>query len=214
LAKRIRKHLGAYKPHKAIADVRHLRWFADAAQAYRTKKGGRKNLEQLLGLKRAPGRPGGRKSGKHFDLAHEIFRLRSTASPTRKSRKGKLTPLPWKENGTAFKSEKSRRTPTPWKEIGPAVGMSPRAALKLYERYLPDIVAAIAGEIVARLKRRSSPNKRAKREALLNGQRQVQQIRQQYIDSLNTPEEQQCYRAYVEAIYELRRRERLDGPLK
>ena len=34
------------------------------------------------------------------------------------------------------------------------------------------------------------------------------------IDSLNTPEEQQSYRAYVEAIYELRRRERLEGPLK
>ena len=72
----------------------------------------------------------------------------------------------------------------------------------------------MAGGIVARSEQRSPPIEQAKREALLDERPRVQQIRQQYIDSLNTPEEQRCYRAYVEAIYKLPRRTRFDGPLK
>ena len=141
------------RPHKMIADTRHLRWFADAAEAYGSGNN-RKNLEQLLGLKRGPGRPKARKPGKRFGLAYKIFLLRSTKSPTRKSRKGKLTPLPWKENGPAFKSEKSKRTPMSWKQIAPTVGMSPQAARKLYERELPKIVAALGRKLVARMKQK------------------------------------------------------------
>jgi hypothetical protein len=133
LSKQIKKHLADYEAHETLADAQHLRWFAGAAAAYLSKKKKpkekKKSLEQLLGLKAGPGRPS--KPGRHFDLACEMFLLRSTKSPTRKSKKGESTPRPWKE-------------------VGKAYDLDGKSARKIVERELPNIVAALAKKLAAR----------------------------------------------------------------
>ena len=108
-------------------DARYLRWFVDAAKSYNSKE----SLEQLLGLKNLPGRPKAQEPGENFDLAYKIFLLRSTKSPTRRSKKGELHPMMWKE-------------------IGKALDMSPSKARKIYDQELLHITVAFAKELAAR----------------------------------------------------------------
>jgi hypothetical protein len=136
LTTQIKKHLDEYEAHETLADAQLLRWFAGAAAAYLSKKNKekKKSLEQLLGLKPGPGRP--RKPGRHFDRALDMFLSRSTKSPTRKSKKG-------------------RSTPTPWKEVGKPYGLDGESARKMVERELPNIIPYLAKKLAK--KRRSAP---------------------------------------------------------
>ena len=77
------------------------------------------------------GAPKAQKPGKHFDLARKIFRLRSTKSPTRRSAKGELKPMMWKE-------------------IGKACGMSAKKVKKIYEQERLNVTVAFAKKLVAR----------------------------------------------------------------
>ena len=131
LSKQIKKHLDEHEAHETLADEQHLRWFAGAAAAYmskKTPKGKKESLEQLLGLKAGPGRPS--KPGRHFGLGYEMFLLRSTKSPTRKSKKGKSTPKSWKE-------------------VGKPYGLDGKSARKIVERELPNITEAFAKKLEA-----------------------------------------------------------------
>jgi len=125
LSKQIKRHLGEYAAHETLADAQDLRWFADAAAAYLSKKN-KKSFEQHLGLKAGRGRPS--KPGRHFGPALEMFVARSTKSPTRKSKKGKSTPKPWKE-------------------VGKPYGLDGVSARKMVERELPNIVPYLAKKI-------------------------------------------------------------------
>lgn len=137
LSKQINAHLKEYAVHETFADAQYLRWFVGAAKSYNSKK----SLDQLLGLKRGPGRPKAQKPGKHFDLARKIFLLRSTKSPTRRSAKGEFKPMTWKE-------------------IGKACGMSAKKVKKIYEQERLNVTVAFAKKLVARRRVRSgSPTK-------------------------------------------------------
>ena len=83
----------AHKPSRGwrvqwLANTRRLWWFANAVKAYGSAEN-KKSLEQLLGLERGPGNPGGRRNpGKSLDLALKIAVQRETESETRKTRQG------------------------------------------------------------------------------------------------------------------------------
>ena len=119
LSKQIKEHLAEYEAHETLADAQLLRWVADAAAAYLSKKN-KKSFDQHLGLKPGPGRPS--KPGKHFGLARKMYLARSTKSPTRKSKKG-------------------GSTPKSWKEVGKPYGLDGMSARKIVERELPNIIA-------------------------------------------------------------------------
>jgi hypothetical protein len=131
LSKQIKAHLAEYAVHETFADARYLRWFVDAAKSYNSKK----SLDQLLGLKHGPGRPKAQGPGKQFDLAYKIFLLRSTKSPTRRSAKGELKPMMWKEIAKA------------------CGGMSVSTLKKIYERERFNVAEAFAKKFIARRKR-------------------------------------------------------------
>jgi ribosomal protein S20 len=126
LVKQIKKHLDEYEAHETLADAQLLRWLAGAAAAYLSKEN-KKSFEQHLGLKPGPGRPS--KPGKHFDLAYKMFLSRSTKSPTRKSKKG-------------------RSTPRPWKEVGKPYGLDGESARKKVEQELPNITAHLTKTLI------------------------------------------------------------------
>jgi hypothetical protein len=142
LSKQIKKHLDEYEAHETLADAQLLRWVADAAADYLSKKnkGKKKSLEQFLGLKAGPGRPS--KPGRHFAAAREMFLARSTKSPTRKSKKGGATPKSWKE-------------------VGKPYGLDGMSARKMVEREFPNIIADLAKKVAARCRLRQKQTRRA-----------------------------------------------------
>jgi hypothetical protein len=117
-----------------LADVRHLRRFVRAVEAY-DSEGNKKSIGRHLGLERGPGNPRGHKRGKSLDLAREISEQRETKSETRKTKQGKPAR-------------------TRWKEVGRIHGMSDQAARKRQKRALPYLAEEEAKEFAARLKQR------------------------------------------------------------
>jgi hypothetical protein len=143
----IRSDLEEYDAHKPplpvtgvryvqwLSDVRRLRWCAEVLETYGSGEN-KKDLERLLGLKAGPGRPS--KPGKNFRVGLEMFSERSTKSPTRKSKKGELTPKLFKEIVGVL-----------------GLDLDDKAARKIVERELLHIVADRAKKLAAHLQKNS-----------------------------------------------------------
>jgi hypothetical protein len=106
-----------------LADMRRLRWFVSAVEAYGSGKPG-KSLGQLLGLERGPGRPEGRKPGKSLDLARKISVQRETKSETRKTRQGEPARVSWKEIGRDNRIPASANQPPTEPPVPPSIWVS------------------------------------------------------------------------------------------